>query len=487
MKVEVMNNYIMEANSFIITWDWMRDKLHLRKGALRDTYALIYSYTHIDEDAWFTLGNTEIQKRTDATVNTVKNSLSALIEAGFIVEKKVLTDFNKTHTYYRINEQVLIERGIWHKEIETISNNDNNTPDNDISNENFNHHNIDFIPSVEFTNTTKIQPPEPEFVHEPIQIYGEYMNIRLTDTEYKQLQEKFPETFEYTLRRFSEKTYSKGYKWSSHSHFTVLSEWCSEDAEKAKKKTEKHKCQNLTKNFSATDASNIHNITTNSIFNSSLSRTRTKIKNYSRPFNDVLSEIGSHFTAVSESELSFVSPDMRNAENCTLSYNFNRSEMTEALKFVSSFSYYQKKYPTSSFSLEAEAVIELLAEIMVNGYKSKKGVNYSGTELTDKINSIIHENIYFTDGIHEFISGFLKHYGKSLTENKLNDNPIKNKTAYMKTLLIDYIMFYKTHLASDLAALDYELKEYGSPVPNRKSSNSDGFNAEEYECFINNF
>lgn len=484
MKVEVMNGYVMEANSFIITWDWMRDKLHLRKGALRDTYALIYSYTHSDEDAWFVLGNTEIQKRTDATVNTVKNSLSALIEAGFIVEKKVLTDFNKTHTYYRINEQVLIERGIWHKEREIISDSSHNTSDNYILNEGFNHHN------VEFTNTAKIQSPEPKFVHEPIKIYGEYMNIRLTDTEYRQLQEKFPETFEYTLRRFSEKTYSKGYEWSSHSYFTVLSEWCSEDAEKAKKKAEKQQCQNLIKNSSSADTSNIYNTTTNSIFNSSLSRTRTKTKNYSRPFNDVLSEIGSNFTAVSESELSFVPPDMRNTENCTLSYNLNRSEMTEALKFVSSFSYYQQKCPTSSFSLEAEAVIELLAEITVNGYKSKKGINYSGTELTDKINSIIHGNIYFNDGIHDFISGFLKHYGKSLTENKLNDNPVKNKTAYMKTLLIDYIMFYKTHLASDLAELDYKLKEYGSPAPNRKnkkSSNSDGFNAEKYECCINNF
>lgn len=184
--------------------------------------------------------------------------------------------------------------------------------------------------------------------------------------------------------------------------------------------------------------------------------------------------MGSHFTAVSESELSFVSPDMRNTENCTLSYNFSHSEMTEALKFVSSFSYYQKQDPTSSFVLESEAVIELLAEIMVDGYKSKKGISYSGTEMTDRINSLIHGNFYFNDGLHDFINGFLKHYGKSLTENKLNDNPIWNHTVYMKTLLVDFVIHYKIRLTSDLAGLDYELKKYGTPVfhgENKKSNN----------------
>lgn len=476
MKIEVMNGYIMEANSFIVTWDWMRDKLHLRKGALRDTYALIYSYTHNDADTWFVLGNAEIQKRTDSTVNTVKNSLSALIDAGFITEKKVRIDFNKTHTYYRINEQILIERGIWHKQENDIPNDNYNLPES-VADTNLNH-TVDFIPS------------EPEFVHEPIQNYGEYMNVRLTETEYRQLQEKFPDTFEYTLRRFSEKTYSKGYKWGSLSYFIALSEWCSEDAEKAKKKAENRQCQNLTKNSSIADTSNIYNITNNFDFNSSHSQTRKKTKNYSRPFNEVLSEMGSHFTAVSESELSFVSPDMRNTENCTLSYNLTRSEMTEALKFVSSFSYYQKQDPTSSFVLESEAVIELLAEIMVDGYKSKKGISYSGTEMTDRINSLIHGNFYFNDGLHDFINGFLKHYGKSLTENKLNDNPIWNHTVYMKTLLVDFVIHYKIRLTSDLAGLDYELKKYGTPVfygENKKSHNSDDFNADDYDICVNNF
>ena len=225
MKFEVMNGYTMEANSFVITWDWMRDKLHLRKGALRDTYALIYSYTHNNADAWFTLGKAEIEKRTDSVRTTVNTILDLLTKSGFIIEKVVPIDFNKSHTYYRINEQILIERGIWTKQEHenSISDNNYNLPENSAKCKNFNH-NVDFTPSVP--------------VLEPIQNYGEYKNVRLTETEYRQLQEKFPDTFENTLRRFSETTFIKGYKWSSRSYFTVLSEWCNEDAEKMK-------CQNV--------------------------------------------------------------------------------------------------------------------------------------------------------------------------------------------------------------------------------------------------
>ncbi|MDE6520428.1 MAG: hypothetical protein K2K91_08270 [Ruminococcus sp.] len=568
MKIEVMNGYIMEAKSFIITWDWMRDKLHLRKGALRDTYALIYSYTHNNADAWFTLGKAEIEKCTDSTRNTVKTSLDLLTKAGFIIEKEVPVDFNKTHRYYRINEQVLIERGIWKKQEQenNIPNYNYNLPESSTG-KNFNH-NVDFTPSEpesvhepiqiygeyknvrltemeykqlqekfpdtfeytlkRFSETTftkgykwgsssyftvlsewcsedaekmKCQT-EPTFAHEPIHNYGKYMNVRLTETEYKQLQEKFPDTFEYTLRRFSDKVHSKGYKWSSHSYFTVLSEWCSEDAEKARKKAEKQPCQNLTKNFSATDTGNIYNTTNNFALKSSphsqMHKEKKKIS-----FNDILSEIGSNLTADSESQFSLMSPDMRNTENCTLPYNFNRSEMTEALKFISSFSYYQKQDPESSFVLESEAVIELLAEIMVNGYNYKNShdiyIYYSGTEIIDKVNPIIHGK-FFNDGMHDFINEFLNHYGKSVTENKINGIPIYNQTAYMKKLIFDFVIHYKARLASDLAGLDYELKEYGSPVSheeygspisygkNKKSNKLaafGGFNTENYTNYIN--
>ncbi|MCM1233814.1 MAG: hypothetical protein NC489_27210 [Ruminococcus flavefaciens] len=227
--------------------------LDMQFNAFMGTYMLIYSYTHKSENDWLEGGMDFIKSKLNAkSINTIRTALERLTDSGLIVSR-VRNTIRGKYTDYRINEQLLSDMGIFDNEEEFI-------PDEP-----------DFVCDMNAMDFIEPEPlpPEPEFVPEPIQLYGEYQNVRLTESEYKALDEQFGKIFtEVTLKRFSTYVFNSQ-KYSTYDdHSEILKVWCGEDKVKAEKSAEKNYNQNLSKFCSESDTSNIYNKSTKNSCNS---------------------------------------------------------------------------------------------------------------------------------------------------------------------------------------------------------------------------
>jgi hypothetical protein len=68
-------------------------------------------------------------------------------------------------------------------------------------------------------------------------VYGEFKNVRLTDKDYKTLQEKFPNSWEERIRTLSEGKEMRGYKYKND--YLAILKWASREEENISTKTAK--------------------------------------------------------------------------------------------------------------------------------------------------------------------------------------------------------------------------------------------------------
>lgn len=345
--------------------------LDMQFNAFMGTYMLIYSYTHKSENDWLEGGMDFIKNKLNAkSLNTIKTALDKLTKSGLIVSR-VRNTIRGNYTDYRINEQILSDMGIFDNEEEFI-------PDEP-----------DFVCDM---NAMDFPEPEPEFVPEPIQLYGKYQNVRLTESEYRELDEQFGTVFtETTLKRFSTYVFNSQ-KYSTYAdHSEILKVWCGEDKVKAEKSAEKNYNQNLSKICSEFETSNKYNKSIYKNSCNSLSQSATSEKNDCSDkmnFYEVLDKIG--FTYPYGDDLTEY--DFNDREKCVLSYDFvgNPRAMLTAIKFMFADDYNQRHNEYNlNLSLCADGFLQSLAELASQNFVMIKKQKVYGTDVVDKINRLL--------------------------------------------------------------------------------------------------
>lgn len=337
----------------------------------------------------------------------------------------------KSYTDYRINEQVLYDMGIAGNEEEIIPDEQEFVCDMNEMN----------LSEPEFES--ELVQSEPVFEPEPIQLYGEYQNVRLTDSEYNELNGQFGKVFtEITLKRFSEYVFTTNKYTTANfrSHFDVLKIWCDEDKKKAEKSAEKKHYQNLSRNLSESDTSNIYNKSIYKNSYNSLSQSASNEKNErsdKMEFCEVLKKIGSAFTdidAKSENDFQNFDDTARQTEKCNIPFDFvgKPRAMKSALKFMFADSYNRKngKY-NAELEESVNGFIQSLAELASADYTIIKQQKVYGIDVVEKINLMFHENIQHP---HVLLEDFMKFYAK-----RACTTTVHSAKAFMKAIWWEFL------------------------------------------------
>lgn len=232
----------------------------------------IFSYSRLGDDEWFMGGVIELERISLRSENCVKDALKYLVNENLIF-KRERKEGKIKYTDYRTNFDEVRARGFGEHIEKYYPDADNFSdcsyqPAEQMSEPEFIPDEQDFVcdmnemnfPELEFES--ELVQPKPAFEPEPIQLYGEYHNVRLTDSEYRKFDEQFGTVFtEITLKRFSEYVFTTNKYTTANfrSHTDVLHKWCDEDKIKAEKSAEKQHCQNLSKICSEFDTSNKYN------------------------------------------------------------------------------------------------------------------------------------------------------------------------------------------------------------------------------------
>ncbi len=386
--------------------------LDMQFNTFMATYMLIYSYTHKSENDWLEGGLNFITEKINAKSPTsARDAVKLLEEEGLIVSR---TRKMARHTYkdYRINEQYLIDEGILDIEDDVQEEENYNFPE--------------FIPD----ERNFVCCPEPE----PVQLYGEYQNVRLTESEYRKLDEQFGTVFtETTLKRFSEYVFTSNKYTTANfrSHSDVLKVWCGEDKVKAEKSAEKNYNQNLSKICSESDTSNI---SIKSIYRksyNSLSQSSESEKNErsdKMDFDTVLDKIG--FTHHYGDDLTEY--DFNDREKCRLPYDFigNNNAMLTAIKFMFADDYNQKHNEYNpDLSLCADGFLQSLADLSAQKFTMIKKRKVYGIEVVDKINRLLKDEHPVT-----VLENFMDFYADAKGKTS-----VRNTEAFMKAIWWDFL------------------------------------------------
>ncbi len=139
---------------------------------------------------------------------------------------------------------------------------------------------------------------------------------------------------------------------------------------------------------------------------------------------------------------------------CTLSYDlaFNKSAMTEALKFVFAYSYYSQNMTDENKGF-FETVIRSISEMVSQKtftftcQNQKQSVEYS--EIIDRLNEIMHSS---RTSLIDWFFSFEQEWKKILSENE-----IKYQKAYMKTCIWNWLNDFLIVEDNQLMKLDYSL------------------------------
>lgn len=411
-------------------------RLDMQFNTFMATYMLIYSYTHKSENDWFEGGLNFITEKINAKSPTsARDAVKLLEEEGLIVSR---TRKTARHTYkdYRINKQYLIDEGIFDFEDDVQEEENYNLPE--------------FIPDepdsvCDMTGMDFPEPiqPKPKFEPEPVQLYGECQNVRLTESEYRKLDEQFGTLFtETTLKRFSEYVFTTNKYTTANfrSHSDVLKVWCSEDKVKAEKSAEKNYNQNLSKICSESDTSNISNKSIYKKSYNSLSQSAESKKNGcsdKMEFCEVLKKIGSVFAesnVKSEDDFKQLDYIARQADKCVIPAEFvgKPRAMKSALKFMFADSYNRKSGVYSVALMEsANGFIQALSELASADFTVIRKQKVYGIDVIEKINQMFSDNCQMP---YVKLENFMKFYAK-----KVSGTTVHSRKAFMKAIWWDYL------------------------------------------------
>ncbi|MDE7365705.1 MAG: hypothetical protein K2N27_12665 [Ruminococcus sp.] len=414
--------------------------LDMQYNTFMATYMLIFSYTHKSENDWIEGGKIFITKKINAKSQTsARDALEKLEAEGLIVTRKRKTP-RHTYTDYRINEQYLIDKGLVDVEEETSEIPEEKPVQKAESEPAFIPNEQEFVCDMNEMNLPEPEPtqPKPEIIHEPVQLYGEYKNVLLTESEYRKLDEQFGKVFtEITLKRFSEYVFNTAKYSTYRNHNEILKKWCGEDKIKAEKSAEKQHHQILSKKLSESDTGNKYS---KSIVYDSLSQSAPNEKSeYSDKisFCEVLKKMGSvlaNSNAKSENDFQQLDYIARETEKCSIPFDFvgKPHAMKSALKFMFADSYNRKNDVYSEeLRCSANGFIQALAELASDNSTIIRRRKVYGLDVVEKINQMFRDDCQMP---HVRLQNFMKFYAK-----KVSETTVHSEKAFMKAIWWEYL------------------------------------------------
>ncbi len=228
-------------------------------------------------------------------------------------------------------------------------------------------------------------------------------------------------------------------------------------------------------NFEQSDRQNDRTLKNNKNMSFSEILSALGYNNKNRP--DFIPEDESYFTGCKENE--------RGTDTCTIPYwlKDNPEAMRKALEFLFSYSEYKSdNADDNKIKILLGAVIEALVEMLRKGScvlynestKNKEVVKYH--QIIDLINHIMQTSSLT---LTSWLNSFKNKWEKQLSENK----NIYNPKVYIKASIWNSMKNFEFEVNNSCLQADYDY-EHGLFSMGK---NSDGFNAEEYNCCINCF
>lgn len=164
---------------------------------------------------------------------------------------------------------------------------------------------------------------------------------------------------------------------------------------------------------------------------------------------------------------------------CTLPYDlaFNKSAMTEALKFVFAYSYYSQNMTDENKDF-FETVIRSISEMVSQKtftftcQNQKQSVEYS--EIIDRLNEIMHSS---RTSLIDWFFSFEQEWKKILSENE-----IKYQKAYMKTCIWNWLNDFLIVEDNQLMKLDYSLnRQVNTALDKNETESNSGYPCNDNE------
>lgn len=419
--------------------------LGMKSGALRDIFMMILSYSKLGSDKWFMGGANTLMRETLRSLNCVNTALDYLTKEKLIFEKK-RPEGKVEYTDYRTNFDELRARGFAeyikenYPDAEKFSDCSNQTVEQAVEPETVSDE-MTFVCDMNEMNLPEpeLVQPKPEITHEPVQLYGEYKNVLLTESEYRKLDEQFGTVFtEITLKRFSEYVFNTAKYSTYRNHNEIMKKWCSEDKIKAEKSAEKQHHQILSKFCSESDMSNKYNKSI--VINNSLSQSALNEKSEypdKISFCEVLKRMGSVLAdsdVKSEDDLKQFDYIARQTEKCSIPIDFvgNLRAMKSALKFMFADSYNRKNDVYSEeLRCSANGFIQALAELASADFTIIRRQKVYGLDVVEKINQMFKDDCQMP---HVRLQNFMKFYAK-----KASETTVYSKKAFMKAIWWEYL------------------------------------------------
>lgn len=437
-------NIIKNIKGWTITDKQLGVGLGLPSGIKRDTFMEIFSYSRLGDDEWFMGGVIELERISLRSENCVKDALKYLVDKNLIFKRERKEGMIK-YTDYRTNFDEIRARGFgehiekYYPDADNFSDCSHHTTEQADESESVSNEMI-FVCDMNEMNLPEPEPtqPKPEIIHEPVQLYGEYKNVLLTESEYRKLDEQFGTVFtEITLKRFSEYVFNTAKYSTYRNHNDILKKWCGEDKIKAEKSAEKSYYQNLSKKLSESDTSNKYN---KSIVNNSLSQSAPNEKSEypdKISFCEVLKKMGSVLAdsnAKSEDDFQQLDYIARQTEKCSIPFDFvgNPHAMKSALKFMFADSYNRTNDVYSEeLRCSANGFIQALAELASDNFTIIRRRKVYGLDVVEKINQMFRDDCQMP---HVRLQNFMKFYAQ-----KASETTIYSKKAFMKAIWWEYL------------------------------------------------
>lgn len=207
-------------------------------------------------------------------------------------------------------------------------------------------------------------------------------------------------------------------------------------------------------------------------------------------YSEMLQTIGSGYCYEAESEEYFTSYNERDrdTDECSIPYSLatDKNAMTQALKFLFSYSYYINKI-TNEEKIEEinflDSVIKAMTELMTQDTSKISGRIVKYYEIIDIVNNIVkNSSLMEWYGFFDCTDGFKQHLENVLARKRKNGEQILYPYAFLKSCIANYLLDYKVYGTMDeMTANGIFRKEYGHDI------NSNGFNSDKYDCCVNAF
>lgn len=195
-----------------------------------------------------------------------------------------------------------------------------------------------------------------------------------------------------------------------------------------------------------------------------------KAIDYHDDYSDYIPEDELYFGNAEESE--------RNIDHCTLPYwlTKNPQAMREALKFVFSYSCYDKE-SDKEIRILLDTVIKLLGKMTEKEYCILDGQMVKYYQIIDVINDIMHNS-----SLTEWLYSFKDEWSRILSEND-----IKRPEAYIKTCIWNSLSNFQFKNNNDALQGQYDCNHGFPNCRNNDGNDKSSFNPDMYDIFVNNF